>query len=256
MKYKKIDISEKELEDLIRQYAEPLEEGLTYIDHQRFTDRGPLDMLFVDSGKSLVIAELKVVEEDGMLVQGLDYYDYIAKNFDGICRAYKDFKIDVKQEIRLMLIAPSFSVNLLNRCKWLDLKISLFTYTCIQFEETKEKILTFNEVSFPSQPQKIEEYKFEDRVNYITDEKMRKLANELMKTIKEWDKTKIVIEPTKYSLSMKYSGKVFAYFEQRRKNFLISTYNEEKKWTSYHIDNMDEMESIKTRMKYYIDQIK
>lgn len=64
---------------------------------------------------------------------------------------------------------------------------------------------------------------------------MRKLANELIKMIREWDKIKIIIEPTKYSLSMKYSGKVFAYFEPRRKNFLISTYNEEKKWTSYHI---------------------
>jgi hypothetical protein len=256
MKYKKIDISERELEDLIRQYTEALEEGLTYIDHQRFTDRGPLDMLFVDSGKSLVIAELKVVEEDGMLVQGLDYYDYISKNFEGICRAYKEFKIDTKQNIRLLLIAPSFSVNLLNRCKWLDINISLFTYSCIQFEESKEKILTFNEVSFPLQTQKIEEYKFEDRINYITDEKLKTLATELIENVKEWDKLRINIEPTKYCLSMKYSGKVFAYFEPRRKNFLISTYNEEKKWTSYHIDNTDDLENIISRMKYYIEQIK
>ncbi len=32
----------------------------------------------VDSGKSLIVAELKAVEDDGMLLQGLDYYDYVS----------------------------------------------------------------------------------------------------------------------------------------------------------------------------------
>ena len=115
IKYKSIDISEKELEDLIRRYTNQIEEDLQYIDHQRFTDRGPLDMLFVDSGKSLVVAELKVVEDDGMLTQGIDYYDYISRNLEGICNSYRDFKIDRRQDVRLILIAPSFSVYLLNR---------------------------------------------------------------------------------------------------------------------------------------------
>ena len=112
IQYKNIEISEKELEDLIRQYPDAIEAGLKYIDHQRFTDRGPLDMLFADSGKSLIISELKVVEDDGMLMQGLDYYDYLSRNFEGICNAYKNFEIDSKQDIRLILIAPSFSVNI------------------------------------------------------------------------------------------------------------------------------------------------
>lgn len=254
LKYKTIDISEKELEDLIRQYPEALETGLAYVDHQRFTDRGPLDMLFVDSGKSLVIAELKVVEEDGMLMQAVDYYDYIARNFEGICNAYKNSNIDTKQEIRLVLIAPSFSVNLLNRCKWLDINLSLYTYSCIEIENPNEKILTFTEVTFPSRPERIQEYKFEDRINYITDETIRKLAKEAINTIKEWDKSKVLIEPTKYSLSLKYSGKVFAYFEPRRKYFLFYTYNEENKWTPYKIDTKEEVEKAMTLMKFNIEK--
>ncbi|MBS1570915.1 MAG: hypothetical protein JST62_00765 [Bacteroidetes bacterium] len=254
LKYSTVDISEKELEDLIRQYPDPLEKGLVYIDHQRFTDRGPLDMIFVDSGKSLVIAELKVVEEDGMLMQGLDYYDYIARNFEGICNAYKGFNIDTKQDIRLVLIAPSFSVNLLNRCKWLDVNLSLYTYSCVHIEELNEKILTFTEVTFPSRPERIEEYKFDDRINYITDEEMRKLAKETLEAVKKWDSSKILIEPTKYSLSLKHSGKVFAYFEPRRKYFLFYTYNEENKWTPYKIDNKEEVEKIKTLMKFNIEK--
>ena len=252
LKYKNVDISEKELEDLIRQYPDPLD--LTYVDHQRFTDRGPLDMIFVDSGKSFVIAELKVVEDDGMLMQGLDYFDYISRNFDGICNAYKKFEIDKKQDIRLILIAPSFSVNLLNRCKWLDVNLSLYTYSCIELNELKEKVLTFSEVTFPSRPQKVEEYKLEDRINYLTDESLKILARSMISSIKEWEKSKILIEPTKYSLSMKYSGKVFAYFEPRRKYFLIYTYNEENKWTPYKIDNQEEVENVKVLMKFNIDK--
>ena len=118
------DVAEDQLEDFVRKNPELIEKGLCYIDHQKRTDRGPLDVLFVDSGKSLVIAELKVVEDDGMLVQGLDYYDYIISNIDGYARAYKGKGIDPAQRPRLFLIAPSFSISLLNRCKWID--ISLF----------------------------------------------------------------------------------------------------------------------------------
>jgi RecB family endonuclease NucS len=97
---------------LIRQAPGLIEGGLTYVDHQRLTDRGPLDVLLVDSGNALVVAELKVVEDDSMLVQGIDYYDFVTRNIEGMCRIYKQFKPDPAQPVRLFLIAPSFSVQL------------------------------------------------------------------------------------------------------------------------------------------------
>lgn len=252
--YKSVEISESELEDLTRRYSESLESELKYVDHQRFTDRGPLDMMFVDSGNALVVAELKIVEEDGMLMQALDYYDYLVRNIEGISNAYKDFNIDSKQDIRLLLIAPSFSVNLLNRCKWLDISINLYTYNCIQIDDLNEKIIVFTEVSVPPRPQKIYEYKEEDRINYITDDEMRKVAKDCLKQIREWDKAKILIEPTKYSLSLKHNGKVFAYFDPRRKNFLFQTYNEENKWVPYKIDTKEEADKLLLQMKYHIEK--
>ena len=134
-KYKPAEVSEKQLEDLIRQAPDLIEEGLHFVDHQRITDRGPLDILLVDSGNALVVAELKVVEDDAMLVQGIDYYDYVSRNVDGITRAYKDFNINPKQTVRLFFIAPTFSISLLNRCKWIDIPVSLFTYKCVTFED-------------------------------------------------------------------------------------------------------------------------
>ena len=136
-KYRVADVSEAELEDLVRQAPGLIEDGLKFVDHQAFTARGPLDVLMVDSGRALVVAELKVVEDDGMLVQGIDYYDYVLQNLDGFVRAYRQHKVDPKQEPRLFLVAPSFSVTLLNRIKWVTIPVSLFIFQCIAFEDAK-----------------------------------------------------------------------------------------------------------------------
>ena len=78
----------------MRQAPGLIEPGLDFVAHQSFTDKGRLDVLMVDSGHSLVIAELKVVEADTMLSQGIDYYDYVIRNLDGYARAYSEHKID------------------------------------------------------------------------------------------------------------------------------------------------------------------
>jgi len=66
-KYKVIDISETQVEEMIRKAPNLIEEGLRYVDHQKRAGRGPLDVLFVDSGNALIVAELKVIEDDGIL---------------------------------------------------------------------------------------------------------------------------------------------------------------------------------------------
>jgi len=86
--YSKVNVLENELEDLVRQHADKIEEGLTFVDHQCPTDGGRLDVLLRDSGGALIVAELKVVEDDGMLLQGLDYYDYVSKNIEAYTRLY------------------------------------------------------------------------------------------------------------------------------------------------------------------------
>jgi RecB family endonuclease NucS len=58
-KYQQIDVSEQSLEDLIRQNADVIEEDLAYVHHQQITGSGRLDVLLLDSGHSLVLAELK-----------------------------------------------------------------------------------------------------------------------------------------------------------------------------------------------------
>jgi len=255
--YKKIDISEGQLEEIVRKYPGLIEEGLRYIDHQKRTDRGPLDVLFVDSGNALVVAELKVVEDDGMLVQGLDYYDYITSNIEGFARAYKTYKIDPAQKCRLFLIAPNFSIALLNRCKWVDIPISLFTFQCVVLkDEHKTVIPIFNEVTIPSRPRPIEVYTLEQRLNYITDSKVRGTVRKLLDEIQNWDKDNVLIEPLQYDISIKVNGRVFSYLGPRRKHFIIYTYDSEDKWTGYPINQDEDLEEVKILLKNNFEKIR
>lgn len=249
-KYKVIDVSEKQLEEMVRKAPDLIEDGLRYVDHQKRTERGPLDVLFADSGKALVVAELKVTEDDGMLVQGIDYYDYIISNIEGFARAYKDKKIDPAQKSRLFLIAPSFSVPLLNRCKWIDIPISLFTFQCIAFEDDPREIIpVFKEVTIPSRIEPVVVHTIKERLEYITDSKVRKTVEKLLEEIQEWDKENILIEPTKYDISIKVSGRVFSYLGPRRKHFIIYTYDGENKWTGFPIHQAEDLEEVKILLK-------
>ena len=251
-KYKIVEVQEKDLEELVRKYPEYIEQGLKYVDHQKRTDRGPLDVLFVDSGKALVVAELKVVEDDSMLVQGIDYYDYITRNIEGLARAYrtKSISIDPTQRPRLFLVAPSFSVSLLNRCKWIDIPISLFTFQCIVFEDNSGEIIPiFKEVTIPSRPQPIEVYTLKQRLDYITDKKVRKTVEDLLDEIKNWDKENILMEPTKYDISIKVSGRVFAYLGPRRKYFIVYTYDTEGEWKGFQINTEEDLNDIKPLLR-------
>lgn len=136
-RYKIVDVPESRLEHLVEQGADLIADGLKYLDHQERTGAGRLDVLFVDSGHALVVAELKVVEDDSMLMQGLAYYDSIATNLEGLCRAYGDSGVRPGEEPRLMLIAPSLSRTLQSLCKWINVPISLISFTCIEFEDAK-----------------------------------------------------------------------------------------------------------------------
>lgn len=80
--YTIVQVPEQHLEDLVRRYAGKIEDGLTYVDHQKHTADGRFDSLLADSGKALVVAELKIVQDDGMLLQGLDYFDYVSDNIE------------------------------------------------------------------------------------------------------------------------------------------------------------------------------
>lgn len=255
MKFECVEVSEKELEDMIRQAPHMIEDGLQYITHQKKTNRGSLDILFVDSGNSLVVAELKVVEDDTMLIQGLDYYNDVSNNIELLARAYSKFKINPEQDVRLLLIAPSFSILFLNRCRWLDIPVSVFSYRCIQLEKTAEKVPVFNEVTIPFVPVIEKPYLLEDRFNYIVNKESRHTAKKFLDEVRSWDTSNISSDAIKYAISVKFRGTVLCYLSPRRKSFYIGAYNPEGEWTSFPVNNKEDLENIRVLLKANIEKL-
>ncbi|MCK4333395.1 DUF91 domain-containing protein [candidate division WOR-3 bacterium] len=251
--YKIIDeVSEQQLEELVRTHADMIEEGLSYLGHQKPAAGGRLDVLLVDSGKSLVVAELKVVKDDDMLIQAVDYYDDVSSHVEAYARIYQQTsQIDPKQQVRLFLIAPSFTPALVNRCKWFNIPIFLFTFQCLRFDGIEELDLVpvFQEQSIPSPPEVFEVPTVEEHLKYITDTKVKSKAKALLGEIEKWKPGKVTLDAVKSAISIKVNNRVFAYFYPRRKFYVLSTYNEQEVWTDYPINDDEDLSKIKPVMK-------
>src|SRR5208283_2898779 len=138
-----------------------------------------------------------------MLLQGLDYYDYISTHVESFSRLYKNHAIDPTQRVRLFLVAPTFSQTLVNRCKWLDLPISLFSFNCLKFEDDNDLVPIFAERGIPSVTERPAVHSIEDVLGYITDTATRAKASSLLAEIKSWKPGNISLDATKYGISMR-----------------------------------------------------
>ncbi len=251
--YARAEVSEQELEDLVRKHAGMIEEGLTYLDHQRQAAGGRLDVLMVDSGRALVVAELKVTQDDNMLVQGLDYYNDISTHVETYARVFKTSSVDPTQKVRLILIAPSFSQALLNRSKWLDLPVSLFTYSCVKLEGDSDPVVVFNEHSIASPPEPIEVPQLDDHLSYITDVAVRAQVVGLLEEFKSWMPGHTTVDPIKHSLSLKVNNRLVAYLHARRKHYVVATWGDDDQWQEIPVRNDEDLSKVKEMLKAMVD---
>lgn len=250
--YKKVDVSERELEELVRLHPHLIEEGLSYATHQSHTRTGRLDVLLVDSGKSLVVAELKVVEDDAMLTQCLDYFDHVSGGIETYARMHAGHGIDPTQPLRMLLIAPSFSQTLINRCKYLDINISLFTYSCLRFDAQQGLVPVFSEHTIPSLQEAPVVHKQEDRLSYITAPAAKTRAVSVLEWFRETWGPRAAVDPIIDEISLKADNRVVAYLGPRRKSFVINTHSSDDKWGPYAINGDDELDSAKRLMQDYV----
>lgn len=251
--YEIVTVSEAELEDLVRAFCDKLETGLRYITHQTQTIGGRLDMLFVDSGNSLVVAELKVVEDDQMLMQALDYYDYLARNIEAFSRIASTQGVDPTQKPRMFLIAPSYSSQLLARAKWLTVPISIFRYKIIKLGE--ERIPVFIEEEIEEPPESVEFSTLEQHLSYIKNPDALARARRALAEFQAIDPTKVVIDPRQSAISLKFSGRVIAYIHTQRQRFIIGTHKDGV-WTRFPIDSDAELAAGISLAKQRIEALK
>jgi hypothetical protein len=258
LEYTRTELAERELEDRIIRYPHLIESGLRYLEHQRHTSSGRLDILFVDSNRTLVVAELKVVEDSNMLIQALDYFDFVAEKIEGFARLHSKDKIDVERYPRLMLIAPSFTPIMINRCRWLnpDIQVSLFVYQYIKFQQKEEDTLVFIPLEIAVRPTILKKSpELSELLGYIKDETAKTLAKRFLDDVMNLS-SEITVDPLQWGKSIKFQGSVLCYWEPRQAFIRISTTNDDGDWEAINISTEENYTDLVDQVKRNIERYK
>src|SRR5260370_42424349 len=144
--FKRIEIEqERELENLVIKNPEQIEEGLTFLTHQQQVSGGFIDVLCVDKDGIVVVIELKISDDEGILLQALHYYDYVSLNKAAIANQFSStWKINLREDPRIILIAPEFSERLRKACKYILPELALLQFRHLK-TSSGEKGLYFDE---------------------------------------------------------------------------------------------------------------
>ncbi len=135
-----IQVKNKEdLENLVLKEMEKIESGLSIIGHQiPIDDEMTVDILCADCNGQIVVFKLDVNEDDRLLFEGLhtlhqvNCVKRILKFFN------KNYKINEKVTSRLILLAPSFSDNLITTAKGItSVRIALYEWEYLKFGDKK-----------------------------------------------------------------------------------------------------------------------
>lgn len=131
--------NERELEQIIVSDISAVEKGLTVIGNQiPINATTKLDVLCHDENGQLVIFKLSTSEDDAMLFEGLTALNYLETVKHTLKFYYQNFKINEAETPRLILLAPSFSQNLLTIATHISgIRIDLYEWEYLKFGDNK-----------------------------------------------------------------------------------------------------------------------
>ena len=231
----KAEVNGQQLVDLVRRNTNAIENGLIDINQVRIGEER-LNILMADGEKSFVVAELKNYENDEMLWQAIDYYDYFCADLEAYIHLYGEKRINPTKPVRLMLIAPSFSQTLINRCKWLRIPISLFRYDCLKLNGTDDLSIVFSKEVIPSPPKKPDLPDPDGALSRFADSNVANRVLTLIENIKQWKPGRISVESSNHAISMNIDGLAFAFIVPSRKYYVLSIYENDVKWSDFDKD--------------------
>jgi len=131
--------NELELGEMVAKETENIEEGLTTIANQiPISADAKLDLLCHDENGQLVVFKLSTSENDTLLFEGLRDLNQLDAVKHMLKFHYKNFKISGTEPPRLVLLAPSFSKNLLTIVNHISgIRIDLYEWEYLKFGDNK-----------------------------------------------------------------------------------------------------------------------
>jgi hypothetical protein len=73
---------------------------------------GEIDLLALDSTRRLMVIDVQITLDDGLVARGLSHVDWVVRNLGTVQRLYPNWTIDTSRQPRLALVAPRFSLAL------------------------------------------------------------------------------------------------------------------------------------------------
>ena len=126
------------LETIVVEELWKIESDLTVLGFDVPADNKVIDILCNDHNGQLVILMLSINEDDTMLFEGLQTLNEVNRVRPMLRYFNKDQKINDKEPARLILVAPSFSTNMLTIATGIsNVRISLYAWEYLQFGESK-----------------------------------------------------------------------------------------------------------------------
>ena len=238
--------SETELEQLLSESPAAIEEGLQILERQVPAGPGFIDILAVDADNTLVVIELKKESDDRILTQGLEYYDFVRDNSERFAQIYSGHEINARVEPRLLLIASSFSPAVLAAARYVDVPLTLYTYTYLSLGDKQGLYLVEVGVS-PPRVFRRERQSVDQHVAYITDEVANQACRQVIEWLTQLDTMNIEARGLKYRISVKYKGNNFVNIHTRRGYFNISWRPD---WKGQKIASLDDFtDEIKDQLR-------
>jgi hypothetical protein len=230
--FKRVEIEkERELEDLVIKNPEQIEDGLVFLTHQQQVSGGFIDVLCVDKDGIFVIIELKITDDEGILLQALHYYDYVLLNRAAIANQFASkVEINLREEPRIILIAPYFSERLKKACKYVSPMLQLLVFMHLK-TSSGEKGLYFDQVMIDTEegyspPQPIEKI-----LEYLNSLELREVCKQIVKTIStEFQDLDEPLTSGNTGIKIKYKNRKIAEIWVKRTFFWLGYYGARSKW--------------------------
>jgi hypothetical protein len=211
--------SEAALEQLLSECPAAIEDNLQILERQVPAGRGFIDILAVDADSRLVVIELKKESDDRVLTQGLEYYDFVRDNSERFAQIYSDHKINALVEPKLLLVAGSFSPTVLAAARYVDIPLTLYTYTYLSLGDQQALYLVETDIT-PPREFGSGRLSVDEHVAYITDNTANQTCRQIIQWLEQLDPA-IETRGLKYRISVKYKGNNFVDVRSRRSFFYI-----------------------------------